>query len=109
MVEKAENLESGELNTVSSGELVRSAEETAEIFARIAAALEEEPSAVAEEELTPAFKELREPKLPVLARENRARLQMQTPTRVYFYWSLKNNPWQILHRVFGERTLLRSC
>jgi hypothetical protein len=27
---------------------------------------------------------------------------MQTPTRVYFYWSLKNNPWQILQRVFGD-------
>jgi hypothetical protein len=99
MVEKAV---AEELETVSSGELVRSAEETAEIAARIAAALEEEITAVAEEELSPAFKELREPKLPTLARENRARLQMQTPTRVYFYWSLKNNPWQILHRVFGD-------
>jgi hypothetical protein len=99
MVEKAA---AEELETVSSGELVRSAEETAEIAARIAAALEEEITAVAEEELSPAFKELREPKLPTLARENRARLQMQTPTRVYFYWSLKNNPWQILHRVFGD-------
>lgn len=99
MVEKAA---AEELETVSSGELVRSAEETAEIAARIAAALEEEIPAVEEEELSPAFKELREPKLPTLARENRARLQMQTPTRVYFYWSLKNNPWQILHRVFGD-------
>jgi len=102
MVEKTENLVSEELSTISSGELVRSAEETAEIAARIAAALEEEAPAIAEEELSPAFKELREPKLPTLARENRARLQMQTPTRVYFYWSLKNNPWQILHRVFGD-------
>ena len=92
----------GGVNTVSSGELLRTAEETAEITARIAAALEEETPAITEEELSPAFKELREPKLPTLARENRARLQMQTPTRVYFYWSLKNNPWQILHRVFGD-------
>ncbi|HQU93319.1 MAG TPA: DUF4912 domain-containing protein [Pyrinomonadaceae bacterium] len=93
---------SEELSTISSGELVRSAEETAEIAARIAAALEEDTPATAEEEVSPAFKELREPKLPTLARENRARLQMQTPTRVYFYWSLKNNPWQILNRVFGD-------
>lgn len=91
-----------ELVTVSSGELLRSSEEEAKIAARIAAALEEEPPADPEVELSPAFRELREPKLPTLSRENRARLQMQTPTRVYFYWSLKNNPWQILHRVFGD-------
>ncbi len=102
MVEKTEKLVSGELKTVSSGELLRTAAETAEITARIAAALEEEIAEIPEDGLSPAFKELREPKLPTLARENRARLQMQTPTRVYFYWSLKNNPWQILHRVFGD-------
>ncbi|MEQ1764812.1 MAG: DUF4912 domain-containing protein [Pyrinomonadaceae bacterium] len=102
MVEKKENSVSGDLVTVSSGELLRTAEETAEITARIAAALEEEAPSIPEDELSPAFKELREPKLPTLSRENRARLQMQTPTRVYFYWSLKNNPWQILHRVFGD-------
>src|SRR5690606_8445408 len=44
------------------------------------------------------------PKLPELKRENRARLQMQTPNRVYLYWSLKNNPFQILHRAFGSNT-----
>ena len=102
MVEDRKEKVSEEVTTVSSGELLRSAEEEAEIAARIAAALEEEPPVSVEEELSPAFKELREPKLPVLARENRARLQMQTPTRIYFYWSLKNNPWQILHRVFGD-------
>jgi len=91
-----------ELETISSGEFLRSSEEEAMIAARIAAALEEEPPVDPEVELSPAFKELREPKLPTLARENRARLQMQTPTRVYFYWSLKNNPWQILRRVFGD-------
>lgn len=102
MVKKSEESGPEGLVTVSSGEVIRSAEEKAEIAARIAAALEEEAPAVAEEELSPAFKELREPKLPTLSRENRARLLMQTPTRVYFYWSLKNNPWQILHRVFGD-------
>jgi len=93
------------LSHVSSGEMVRTDEDVAEITARIAAALEEEPAAEdPEENLSPAFKELREPKLPVLPRENRARLLMQTPNRVYFYWSLKNNPFQILHRAFGENT-----
>ncbi|MEQ1922039.1 MAG: DUF4912 domain-containing protein, partial [Pyrinomonadaceae bacterium] len=36
--------------------------------------------------------------------ENRARLQMQTPTRVYFYWSIKENPYQLLKRTFGDDT-----
>lgn len=91
-----------ELATVSSSEFLKSSGEEEEIAARIAAALEEDPPSDPEVELSPAFKELREPKLPTLPRENRARLQMQTPTRVYFYWSLKNNPWQVLHRAFGD-------
>ena len=91
-----------EQDNISSGELLRSEAETAEIAARIAAALDEEPAADPESELSPAFKELREAKLPALPRENRARLLMQTPTRVYFYWGLKNNPYQILHRAFGD-------
>ncbi len=46
------------------------------------------------------FKELSEPKLPELPKENRARLLMQSPTRLNFYWSLKNNPFQTLKRIF---------
>ncbi len=52
-------------------------------------------------EKSPVFKELSEPKLPALPKENRARLQMQSPNRLYFYWSIKNNPFQTLNRVFG--------
>lgn len=48
------------------------------------------------------FKELSMPKLPKLAKENRARLQMQSPTRLHFYWSFKNNPFQTLNRVFSR-------
>ncbi len=48
------------------------------------------------------FRELAEPKLSELAKENRARLQMQSPTRLNFYWSVKDNPFQTLHRVFGK-------
>ena len=92
----------GLIDMVSSAEFLRSAEEEARIAERIATALEEEPAVDPGVELSPVFRELREPKLPSLPRENRARLQMQTPTRLYFYWSLKNNPWQILHRVFGD-------
>ncbi|HXG82482.1 MAG TPA: DUF4912 domain-containing protein [Pyrinomonadaceae bacterium] len=50
----------------------------------------------------PVFTELAEPKLPALRAENRARLQMQTPTRLHFYWSLKDNPFETLHRIFGD-------
>ncbi|MBK7708748.1 MAG: DUF4912 domain-containing protein [Acidobacteria bacterium] len=41
------------------------------------------------------------PALPELEKENRARLQMQSPNRLYFYWSIKNNPFQTLHKLFG--------
>jgi len=57
-----------------------------------------------EKEKDPIFRELAEPKLPNLPRENRARLQMQSPTRLYFYWSIKNNPFQTLNNAFGGRT-----
>ncbi len=53
-------------------------------------------------EKSSVFKELSEPKLPELPKENRARLQMQSPNRLYFYWSIKNNPFQMLNRVFAE-------
>ncbi len=56
------------------------------------------------EEMSPIFRELAEPKLPELPRENRARLQMQSPTKLYFYWSVKNNPFQTLNRVFRGNT-----
>jgi hypothetical protein len=52
-------------------------------------------------EVSPVFKALADVKLPDLERENRARLQMQSPTRLYFYWSLKEDPWHQLRRVFG--------
>ena len=52
----------------------------------------------------PIFKELSAPKLPELKKENRARLQMQSPNRIHFYWSIKNNPFQTLKRVFGSQT-----
>jgi len=51
---------------------------------------------------SPEFLTLAEPVLPELKRENRARLQMQTPTRLYFYWSAKDNPWALLREAFGS-------
>lgn len=92
-----------EIVTLSSGETIRSEEDIALLTERIAAALnEDEPADDPEANLSSVFKELREPKLPTLQRENRARLQMQTPNRVYFYWSMKNNPFQVLSRAFGD-------
>lgn len=64
----------------------------------------EEPAIEQIESEDPIFKELSEPKLPELARENRARLQMQSPNRIHFYWSFKANPFQTLNRVVGNRT-----
>ncbi|MDQ3129352.1 MAG: DUF4912 domain-containing protein [Acidobacteriota bacterium] len=57
-----------------------------------------------EEEKDPIFAALAAPKLPELERENRARLQMQSPTRLFFYWSMKNNPLQVLRKTFGGNT-----
>ncbi len=54
-----------------------------------------------EEEIDPIFAELSLPVLPELQKENRAQLQMQSPNRLYFYWSIKNNPFQTLQKVFG--------
>lgn len=53
-------------------------------------------------ELSPVFTTLAAPTLPELQRENRARLMMQTPTRAYFYWSVRENPYQLLRRAFGD-------
>lgn len=55
-----------------------------------------------EVELSPVFKALADVTLPELTRENRARLLMQSPTKLYFYWSVKENPWHQLERVFGD-------
>jgi len=65
---------------------------------------ETEPIDAAAEIEDPIFKELSEPKLPELKRENRARLQMQSPTKIHFYWSVEKNPFQTLSRVFGGQT-----
>lgn len=52
---------------------------------------------------SPVFKELAQPKLPALPAENRAYLQMQSPNRIFFYWSIKNDSFETLHRALGQR------
>jgi len=56
------------------------------------------------ENVSPAFKELASPKLPDLPRENRGLLLMQSPTRLFFYWTLGNNPYRQLQRLLGPNT-----
>jgi hypothetical protein len=51
---------------------------------------------------TPIFKALAEPKLPELDKENRLFLQMQSPTRIFFYWTVKTNAYKTLQKAFGE-------
>lgn len=63
-----------------------------------------EIEAIEDEIKDPIFKELSAPKLPELTRENRARLQMQSPNKIHFYWSFKENPFKILTRIFGGQT-----
>jgi hypothetical protein len=56
------------------------------------------------DEMPAAFRELAEPKLPELRHENRARLQMQSPNRLFFYWSVGTNPFQKLNKALGAKT-----
>lgn len=56
------------------------------------------------EDMPPAFRELAEPKLPTLENHNRARLQMQTPNRLFFYWSIGANPFHRLNKALGTQT-----
>jgi hypothetical protein len=73
--------------------------ETEELTDPVLTAEEAELTEIAD----PIFKELSAPKLPELSKENRARLQMQSPNKIYFYWSFKQNPFQTLSRVFGKQ------
>jgi hypothetical protein len=59
------------------------------------------PAEIDFESRSPAFKELALPKLPALEKQNRARLQIQSPNRIFFYWSLRSNPFQTLHHSLG--------
>lgn len=41
--------------------------------------------------------------LPPLPQINRARLQVQSPNRIFLYWSLAGNPFATLQKAFGNR------
>lgn len=112
-------LEDFQINPISSSEMLKTPENDEDDLLSLdvappqvlvdAGVLEEETlEAEATEEITeeaeevdPIFAELAAPKLPELAKENRARLQMQSPNRLFFYWSVKNNPFQILSKMLN--------
>lgn len=112
-------LEDFQINPISSSEMLKTPEgdeddllslEVAPPQVLVDAGVLEEDTLEAEateeiteeaEEVDPIFAELAAPKLPELAKENRARLQMQSPNRLFFYWSVKNNPFQILSKMLN--------
>lgn len=65
-------------------------------------AAEPTPARIDEIERSPEFLELAMPKLPALSKGNLARLLMQTPNRLYFYWSIGRNPFHTLNRALGQ-------
>ena len=54
--------------------------------------------------MSPVDRLLAVPALPELERENRARLLMQSPTKLHFYWSVRENPWATLQKALGGET-----
>jgi hypothetical protein len=91
---------------VLADEHVSSAEFTAPAVTEAAGvtAAETVPVSTALHEMPPAFRELALPKLPELSGANHARLQMQSPNRLYFYWGVGANPYQKLNKVLGTQT-----
>ena len=52
-------------------------------------------------ERSPAFKILARAELPPIESANRAKLLMQTPNRLFFYWSTSRDPLRLLTRALG--------
>lgn len=87
-------------------ELTKDAPSSPAVAAKIAVAesvVMLEPTATLED-MPPIFRELAQPKLPELRHENRARLLMQSPNRLFFYWSVGRNPFQRLNKALGNET-----
>jgi hypothetical protein len=69
-----------------------------------------EPAAVAvaesaaDADLPRAFKILAAPALPPLSKQNRAQLLVQSPGRLYFYWSFADDPFRRLGKALGRST-----
>jgi hypothetical protein len=57
---------------------------------------------IGSENRSPVFKLLSNPILPELKHEPRARLMMQSPTRLYFYWSVGHGSYEALRNGIGD-------
>ncbi|MGI8882690.1 MAG: DUF4912 domain-containing protein [Pyrinomonadaceae bacterium] len=108
---KESGIEDFKLNVLSSSDLIKKEFVDANNETNDSRVLDESPLSLEnsdlsdnEEEKDPIFAALAAPKLPEPERENRARLQMQSPTRLFFYWSMKNNPFQVLRKTFDGKT-----
>lgn len=93
---------------LSSSELVRTfqavsevEQETERTVPEAAAETEDKVIEAAVAKHSPVFMLLADPKLPELPKTNRAKLLMQSPNRLYFYWTVGENPFRTLNRAFG--------
>ncbi len=89
-----------DIEGVSSSSVVRGA--IGAVHSADAIEAESDAEELETEKYSPAFLELAVPKLPDLPKENRAKLLMQSPNKLYFYWSVGKNPFHILNRAIGE-------
>lgn len=64
-------------------------------------AAEQDPSET-DIERSPEFDLLSKPTLPILESENRGKLLMQSPNMLYFYWSLKGDPYKRIGSALGN-------
>jgi hypothetical protein len=94
---KKQKSESPEAETPTLKAETRGAKAEKQLLAEVEAA----PTAKKEE--SPIFKQLAEPELPSLPQENRARLQMQSPNKIFLYWTVKHNPFETLQRALPAR------
>ncbi len=86
---------------ISSANLLIDSEEVLTLNQENSLKFLSETESTGEEIDDPIFKELATPTLPEIQKENRARLLMQSPTRIQFYWSIKHNPFKTLNRAFS--------
>ena len=84
---------------MSSAELIRS-----DVVETVRAVVTTLAPSTKLEEMPPVFRKLAEPELPEIKHVTRARLLMQTPNRLFFYWSVGSNPFQKLNRALGSQT-----
>jgi len=92
-------LEDFKLHLVSSGEFAR--KESIELAEQSTLRFAEESTDHQSEKLD----KLEVEQLPPLPMKNRAQLQIQSPYRARFYWSLRSNPFEILKKMLGDEAV----